>query len=68
MKNFIFILQILIFVEFSASDFTSWDANTYVPNACVCAPAGQCSYAGGKILLKICKILGQGSKISRKFL
>ncbi|XP_070506196.1 mucin-5AC-like [Chironomus tepperi] len=46
MRNFIIIFVLQILIDISASDYTAWDASTYVPDVCVCAPAGKCSYAG----------------------
>ena len=44
------IIGLHLFIRAIKSDYTSWDANTYVPGVCVCAPIGKCSFAGGKIL------------------
>ncbi|KAL7011144.1 hypothetical protein ACKWTF_014118 [Chironomus riparius] len=46
MKYLILLFGLQIFIGVTKSDFTSWDANTYVPNVCVCVPVGKCSYAG----------------------
>lgn len=41
------LVNFIFFFNFSASDFNSWDSDTYVPDICVCVPEGKCSYAGG---------------------
>ncbi|CAG9810172.1 unnamed protein product [Chironomus riparius] len=46
MKYLILLFGLQFFIGVTKSDFTSWDANTYVPNVCVCVPVGKCSYAG----------------------
>lgn len=48
MKNFINFFSIFPLLVASQSQQSSWPTGTYVPNTCVCASAGQCSFGGGK--------------------